>query len=263
MDIHNTINGIYNKKNGGYFSKYGIDLIIAMTIIYIFFVASMYFYVINHIPQIREKWATEKCNPLYLPFASIIMKNSDKSNSELIDNNFQACISNILSSIASEALKPIYYVTNVANKTLGNAANAQQSSRSVFNRIRTDIKETSENIYGRALNVMLPVVNQTVIMKNIVGQVQGLFTTALYVTMGTYITMYSAIMTIINIIITVSLVALTASIIAAFFIPFIGPILAAGPIALFIVVLSFLMPLIFMFGDIFSGPAVSKPHIPP
>ena len=63
MDIYNTINGIYNKKNGGYFSKYGIYLIIAMTIIYIFFVASMYFYVINHIPQIREKWATEKCNP--------------------------------------------------------------------------------------------------------------------------------------------------------------------------------------------------------
>jgi len=263
MDIHNIIGAVYHKKNKGYFSKYGSDLVIAMTIIYIFSVASMYFYVINRIPQIREQWATEKCNPLYLPFASIIMKNSNKSGSKLVEENFQSCITNILTSIANDALKPLYYMVNVAHKTVGEATNAQQSSRAVFSRVRTDIQDTSENIYGRALNVMLPVVNQMVIMKNLIGQVHGLFTTALYMTMGTYITIYSTIMTIINIVISVVLVALTASIIAVLFIPFIGEILAVGPIALFIVILTFLMPLVFMFADVFHGPTKSKPHIPP
>ena len=263
MDIHNIIEHLYIKTNKGYFAKYGVDLIIAMTIIYIFFVASMYFYITNHIPQIRANWDTQKCNPLYLPFAGIIMQNSNKSNSKLVEENFQACVGNILSSIASEALKPLYYVTNITNKSLGNAINAQQAIRSVFNRVRTDVQNTSENIFGRALNVMLPVVNQMILMKSIMGQAHGLFTTALYTTMGTYITMYSTIMTIINIIIMVVLVALSASIIGVLFVPFIGPLLAAGPIALFIVILAFLMPLVFMFGDIFKGPTIAKPHIPP
>lgn len=263
MDIHNTINSVYNKKNQGYFSLYGVDLIIALTIIYIFSVASMYFYVINHIPQLRENWATQKCNPLYLPFASMVVKDSNKSNSELIEDNFQACITNILNSIANEALKPLYYINNVAHKVVGDASNAQQSSRSVFNRVRVDIQNVSEDIYGRALNIMLPMMRQMVIMKNILGQVHGLFTTMLYVTMGTYITMYSTIMTIINIVITVSLVALTTSILAVIFIPFIGWALAAGPIALFIVIIIMLMPIVFMFMDIFKGPPRAKPHVPP
>ena len=64
MDIHKQLSPTYINNNKGYFSKYGVDLIIATVIIYVFAIATMYFFVINNIPQIREKWPTEKCNPL-------------------------------------------------------------------------------------------------------------------------------------------------------------------------------------------------------
>jgi len=263
MDVHNKVSSLYIETTQGYFSLYGIDLIIAMTIIYIFSVATTYFYVINHIPQLREKWPTEKCNPLYLPFASLVVENSNKTSNELIEENFQSCITNILTSVAQDALKPIYYITNVATKAADEANNASNAIRSVFNRVRNDVKAVGEDVFGRVLSISIPFVEQTILMKNMLAQMHALFTTSMFVAMGTYTTLYSAIMTIINIIITVILLALGISILAVVFIPFIGWALALIPIGLFVAIVIFMMPIVFMMMDAFKGPAIAKPHAPP
>ena len=166
MDIHKQLSSTYINSNKGYFSKYGVDLIIAIVIIYVFAIATMYFFVINHIPQIREKWPTEKCNPLYLPFAGLVVRNSKKTGNQLVEENFNACITNILTSITNDALKPIYYAKNVATKAMNDVTHASQAVRSIFNRVRTDVQDTSEDIFGRGLNVMLPFVKMAIIMKN-------------------------------------------------------------------------------------------------
>jgi small-conductance mechanosensitive channel len=263
MDIHKKLNPTFINNNKGYFSKYGVDLIIAVIIIYFFAITTMYFFVLNHIPKIREKWSKEKCNPLYMPFAGLVVKNSKKTNNQLVEENFHACIINILTSITQDALKPIYYANSVATKTMQDASNATQAIRAFFNRIRTDFQDTAENIYGRGLNITLPFVKMVLIMRNTLGQIHSLFTTALYVTMGSYMTLYSAIMNIINIIIMVILLALGLSILAVIFIPFVGQAIAAPSIALFVAIVAFLMPVVYMMNDVFKSPSIAKPKAPP
>ena len=263
MDIHKKLNPTFINNNKGYFGKYGVDLIIAVIIIYLFAIATMYFFVLNHIPIIREKWAKEKCNPLYLPFAGLVVENSKKTNNQLVEENFHACVINILTSITQDALKPIYYANNLANKTMHEATNAVQAIRAFFDRIRTDIQDTTENIYGRSLNITMPFAQMSIVMRNVLGQIHSLFTTAVYVTMGSYMTLYTSIMSIIHIIITVILLALGLSILAVIFIPFVGEAMAAPSIALFVAIVAFLMPIVYMMEDAFKGPSISKPTPPP
>ena len=207
--------------------------------------------------------SVEKCNPLYLPFAGLVVKNSKKTNNQLVEENFHACITNILTSITQDALKPIYYANSVATKSMQDASNATQAIRSLFNRVRTDFQDTAEDVYGRGLNITIPFVQMAIVMKNVLGQVHGLFTTALYVTMGSYMTLYTAIMSIINIVITVILLALGLSILAVIFIPFVGEAMAAPIIAMFVAIVVFMMPIVYMMEDAFKGPSIAKPTPPP
>ena len=263
MGIQETVNIIYNDKlNQGFFAQYGIDLIIALTIIYLFSVASMYFYVLNNIPELQKKWPKEKCNPLYLPFASLVNRDSNESHLDQIQDNFQGCIQNILTSIVSEALRPIYYVTNVATSTMQEAVNATQSIRGLFDRMRNDIGDIAQNISGRTLNVTLPFVQQLSSMRDVMGKTQGIFTSLIFTLLGSYLTLRSLIGAIIEIILIVILVALTASIIGVMFIPFIGWALAAPLIAIFIAITVPLAIIIIVFNNVFHG-SFSGPPSPP
>lgn len=265
MAINNNlkVSSLYTATDRGYFSLYGVDLIIAITIIYVYSVAITYFHVINHIPQLRAKWATEKCNPLYLPFASLVVKDSSKSSNQLIDDNFQACVKNILTSVSEEALKPIYYVKNLATEAANEASGAGQAIRSMLDRMRDDVKSFGEDAFGRVLNISIPFVKQMIMMKAMLGRIHALMTTAVFVALGTYTTLYSSIMTMINIVITVILLALGISILAVIFIPFLGEMLAAPVIAFFVAIVILIMPIIGMLKDAMHGPDIAKPSPPP
>ena len=123
-NIHKTLNNLYNKK--GFYEKYGVDLIITIIIIYIFLISTTYFHMLNYLPQIKANWETEKCNPLYLPFAGFIINDKNKSKLDIVSENFSDCVQNILTSIVGEAFKPIYYIMNVMNNTFKGMTNDVQ-----------------------------------------------------------------------------------------------------------------------------------------
>ena len=113
------------------------------------------------------------------------------------------------------------------------------------------------------LNISIPFVKQMIIMKAMLGRIHALMTTATFVALGTYTTLYSSIMTMINIVITVILLALGVSILAVIFIFPIGSLLAAPIIAFFVVIVIFIMPIIGMLADAMHGPDIAKPSPPP
>ena len=77
-NIVDSLKILYTKDS--YYKKYGKDAIIAIGIIYIFLAIGFYFHILNHIPGIRQNWPKNRCNPLYLPLAGIIMKDPKKTN---------------------------------------------------------------------------------------------------------------------------------------------------------------------------------------
>jgi len=228
--VINSINNLY-KKNSTFYSKYGYQVIIAMVIIYIFLVWTAYYYVMNHLPQLKANWPANKCNPLYIPFAGMIINDSNKSKLDIIDENFQACIHNILTSITGIALKPIYYTTNVMTSSFHEMTNSVTGVRAMFSKMRDQLENITESISGRTLNITMPVLKLIISAKNMVGQTVGIITTGLYTLLGNYLLLNSLLGSIIEFV-GIILGIIAAAIVAALFIPFIGEIVAAPLIAL-------------------------------
>ena len=110
-------------------------------------IAIMYFYVLNHIPNIKANWSTEKCNPLYLPFAGLIINDTTKSTATMISENFIGCVNNILATMSNYAFSPIYYILNTVTLVMGLVNEAINSIRAFFNKIRIDIEDIASRIF--------------------------------------------------------------------------------------------------------------------
>tara|TARA_A100001011_G_C14292537_1_gene836899 strand:+ start:1012 stop:1803 length:792 start_codon:yes stop_codon:yes gene_type:complete len=235
--IENILKSIHYSHKKSFLSSYGGDLAISILTIYIFSIAIMYFYVINHIPIIRKKWPTEKCNPLYMPFAGLVLKKSKKSSLKLIEDNFAGCVHNILYSISQDALAPLYYAKKISLEGIDDAIKAVHDIRAFFNKIRNDISDTVESVMGRTLNIMMPPLHMAVSTKDSISKVKGLYTSGVYFMMGNYIMMQSIFKNLIHIIVVLILLVIVGIIIGLMFIPFIGEALAAPLIALAIAII--------------------------
>ena len=112
---------------------------------------------LNHLPTIKHNWAKNKCNPAYLPFAGVLMDDKNKSNFDLVSDNFDSCVKNILTTITGDAVEPIYYASNVISNAMHEMTKGVTAIRATFNNVRVDIKDTAENISGRTLNITIPI----------------------------------------------------------------------------------------------------------
>ena len=103
--IFNKINEIYIKTT--YLEKYGGSLIFTIFAILIVFFYFIYLNIQNNKEIVKKDWATNRCSPLYMPFAGTIMEPKDMSNMEFTIQNFSQCSETILKDIIQVALAPI------------------------------------------------------------------------------------------------------------------------------------------------------------
>lgn len=260
-NIQQQINQIYLNYNKSYFSTYGIDITFSIFIIFIYSRAIIYYSVKNHIPQLRKNWHKDRCNPLFMPFAGLVLENSKESANKIIEDNFNNCIGNILETITQDALAPIYYIKKVAQEGVDESVKAVDSIRGFFNTIRNDVTKTSKSISGRTLNIMIPPIRMAITAKDSLQKIKGVFASGIYMMIGIYMAMKSVMMGIIHILVAIVLVSLVALIVGLLFIPFIGWQLALIPMALAAAIMIPTVPLIIKFNNIFQGDqSTSMPH---
>jgi hypothetical protein len=103
--IFNKINDIYVKST--YLERYGGSVIFAIFAILVVACYFVYLNIQNNKEIVKKDWATNKCNPLYMPFAGSIMEPKDMTNMEYTIQNFSECSETILKDIIQVALAPI------------------------------------------------------------------------------------------------------------------------------------------------------------
>ncbi len=103
--IFNKINDIYIKRT--YLERYGGSVLFAIFAILIVACYFVYLNIQNNKEIVKKDWATNKCNPLYMPFAGMIMEPKDMTNMEFTIKNFSECSETILKDIIQVALAPI------------------------------------------------------------------------------------------------------------------------------------------------------------
>ena len=109
-DLVGKINEYFD--NASYSELHINDIWFTIIIFLVVIFIALYFFITSTIKSYKTSWSQNKCNPLLMPFASII--NSEESrNDELnyIINNFNECLNTLNAELADEAKIPINKLT--------------------------------------------------------------------------------------------------------------------------------------------------------
>lgn len=109
MSIDKKINNI--NENASYYELFNYDIwITIIAFIIVFFIAS-YYIIKSSIRSYKATWENNKCNPIMMPFASIInpeLANGDDYGYTL--DNFNDCLNALNAELAVDMTKPIHQI---------------------------------------------------------------------------------------------------------------------------------------------------------
>ena len=185
----NNIKKLYEKMT--YFDQYGGSLILVIIITIIVLILISYFHTMINIQPIIDDWSNQRCKPNIIPIAGLITHPEGISASDYTYQNFNYCLQNILSSITGDALNPLTFVTNFLNSIANSIKESIQAIRAMFDKIRNSMQSVSEELMGRLMNMMIPLQQIIISVRDLMGKVQGTITAGLFTLLGSYYTLQS------------------------------------------------------------------------
>jgi hypothetical protein len=111
ISIEKKINNI--NDNASYYALFNNDIWITIIIFIIVFIIASYYIIKSSIRSYKSQWETNKCNPIFMPFASII--NPELANGDdfgYIASNFTDCLNTLNAELATDMTKPIDEIKN-------------------------------------------------------------------------------------------------------------------------------------------------------
>jgi len=112
------LTGLYIDKKNSYFGRHGGDVLFTVVPLLLIFSATILNTYQSMLKQARSNWATNKCNPLYMPFAGYIMPQPGQSAVKTTADNFDYCIHGNISSVIGIILMPLEFVNFLILSTL-------------------------------------------------------------------------------------------------------------------------------------------------
>lgn len=208
-----------NYKNLSYLDEYFGSLLLMIVFGILVGLVFLYSFLSQYKTEIQQNWQTEKCKLGIIPFAGLINAPEGEDWIQYTSDNFQNCLYNVQASIAGDALMPVTFITNLISKTVKELSDALQSIREMMYKVRSSIKDFTQSVMARILNIMIPLQRIMIAMKNFMAQGQGVLTSGLYMSMGSYNTLQSLTGAIVEFIIII-LIILAAIIVALWIVPF-------------------------------------------
>ena len=199
-DILNKIKDLYG--NDSYLSKYGSDLWITIILFIVFLSAISYYNVKNNIEPIKADWANQRCSPSIIPISGLISKSDSETVFEATANNFNFCIQTILANIAGYAMQPYYYLTNLVTEEFKGILDSVNAVRAMFDKMRNSVSDIGGDVIGRTFNITLPLVKLVINIMDMGRKIIGTLTASIYTLLGSYMTLQSLFLFIIENIIT-------------------------------------------------------------
>lgn len=205
-------------------------------------------YAYDHLDEVKAHWNTEKCKPTGLMIGG--------------QNNLQECVKPILGQVVGKATAPLSYGAVGLTSIFGNLTIAIQQLRGMFDYLRVSLANITREIFGRMVNLMIPIQTMMLALRDMFARMNAVFTTALYMGLATILTMKKVLEMILTFVIVI-LIALAALIVVMWIFPFSWAV-AASFTAIFV---SISIPLV-MFSaavgkvtDLGIPKIPSKPHV--
>jgi hypothetical protein len=183
--IFNKINDIYVKRT--YLERYGGSVIFAIFAILVVALYFVYLNILNTKQLVKNDWATNKCNPLYMPFAGIIMEPQNMSKMEYTIQNFSQCSETILKDIIQVALAPIEAASILISASVSILTGVTTSLMGAIAGFRTKTLQTETKTAAEKQTVFSSIL--TKVTQNIRAALkkgEGILTTIFYIFFSAY-----------------------------------------------------------------------------
>jgi hypothetical protein len=254
----NNIKKMYDKLS--YFDQYGGSLILFIIVTITIISLISYFHVMINVQPIIDDWPNQRCKPNIMPIAGFITHSEGVSATEYTAKNFTYCVQNILSNITGDIVMPLTYLTDFLKSVADGIQEFIQSIRAMFNKIRTYFQTVSEEIMGRLMNIMTPLIQIIISFRDLVGKIQGTMTAALFTLLGGYYTLQSLMGAIAQLIIII-LIALAVLIGVFWIFPFTWGFAIANTVIFLAIAIPMAIILAFMVDVLKVNPNLSIPSV--
>ena len=136
-------------------------------------------------------WDNNRCRPEVLPIAGYIVRSDDKTPAEATRDNLDACMQSILAGGMANNTKPLEGTLGGITALYNAMSLAVQNIRTVVHTIRNGVKNFTEDVLQRSMNVIVPIQGMMVSLMDTFGKIQGVMVAGLYSVLGGYFTLQS------------------------------------------------------------------------
>ena len=215
------IHALYQKR--GYLDRYGGDVCISIALILMTVAITGYTNYQSVIAQVKTNWNLHRCNPIYMPFAGIIMPQPGVSSAETTITNFSYCIKQDASSVFSIAMMPFEFSIYLLIEFIDATLSAILAFMAFIQWLKNQLGGIFAALYTKIIYFIIPLVEMIIHIRDLIAKINGIATTALFTVMNIYNTTVSGIINIMtilnNILITIIAIMLALIILAFILIP--------------------------------------------
>ena len=178
------IESLYKKR--GYFERFGGDVVITILLIAITVGITSYSTYTSILAQVKANWNTNRCKPIFMPFAGVIMPQPGQTASETTEQNFQYCIQQDSSMVINIALMPFEFAMFIIIEFLDSIMSAITAFMKFVQWLKNELGSIFKELYEKILLVIIPLMVMMVHLRDILAKMNGVMVTALYSVMNIY-----------------------------------------------------------------------------
>lgn len=183
-DMNDEINKIYERT--GYFEKHGLSLFLAVVIVFITFAIVAYNSSQSVFKMMERNWVMNRCNPIYMPFAGIVMPIPGVSSFENVAQNFNYCIQSDFSAIFSVIMMPIEFGLYMTIECVDAAILAAAILAQAMQLFQLLLGELFKDLFDKIINFILPLIVMSITARDAMGKINGIMIAMVYVVMGIF-----------------------------------------------------------------------------
>ncbi len=182
--IIDTINKIYQKNT--YLERYGGSLVFSIFAVLCVALYFTYMHIQNNAAAIRNHWPKHKCNPLYMPFAGLIMNPTNMSKLDFSIQNFSDCSQIIMKDIMQVVLAPIEASSILIGASISILTGVMSSFMGAISNLRDLFGSALGKTGDKQSNVATSIAKLTNTVKNFLGKGEGVLATTTYIFFSVY-----------------------------------------------------------------------------
>ena len=167
--------------NASYSELHVNDIWFTIIIFLVVILIALYFFITSTIKSYKTSWSQNKCNPLLMPFASII--NSEESRGDELNyiiNNFNECLNTLNAELTEEAKIPINKLTSSIEGIFGSIYESFIQIQEFFAYLSSLLLELVTMIMSKLNTILINVKYFFINVNDLFGRVLSMFTVVYY-----------------------------------------------------------------------------------